>query len=72
MHKKTCGNTNLPADTRGQVLHNQAVLSAHWRRVSTENSREKVGKGKKRLNQLNANILGLIHTDSGTQPKRPH
>lgn len=62
MHKKTCGNTNLPADTRGQVLHNQAVFSAHWRRVSTENSREKVGKGKKRLNQLNVDTHRLWHT----------
>lgn len=25
----------LPADSRGQVLHNQAVLGAHWRRVTT-------------------------------------
>lgn len=33
--KKTCVNTNLPTDTRRQVLHDQAVLSAHRRRVST-------------------------------------
>lgn len=44
MYKKTCDITNLPADTRGQVLHNQAVLSAHRRRVSTENK----GKRKKK------------------------
>lgn len=44
MYKKTCDITNLPADTRGQVLHNQAVLSAHRRRVSTENK----GKCKKK------------------------
>lgn len=38
--KKTCAKTNLPADARGQVLHNQTVLSAHRRRVSTENTRK--------------------------------
>lgn len=43
MHKKTYSNTNLPADTRGQVLHDQAVLSAHRRRDSTE-TKEKVQK----------------------------
>lgn len=30
-------NTDLPADTRRQVLHNQTVFGAHWRRVPAEN-----------------------------------
>ena len=34
-------NTNLPADTRGQVLHNQAVLRAHWRRISATQEKKK-------------------------------
>lgn len=36
-------NTNLPADTRGQVLHDQSVLSAHRRRVSTEGDKGMIG-----------------------------
>lgn len=32
---KACGETNLPADTRRQVLYNQAVLGAHRRRIPT-------------------------------------
>lgn len=50
----SCVDTNLPADARGQILHNQAVLSAHRRRVSTETK-------KNQLNQLNGNIVYLSH-----------
>lgn len=42
-YKNLAGNTNLPADTRGQVFHNQAVFRAHWRRVSTV---KKKGEGR--------------------------
>lgn len=40
--KTNVDNTDLPADTRRQVLHNQTVFGAHWRRVPAEN-----GMGKK-------------------------
>lgn len=30
-------NTNLPADARRQVLHNQTVFRAHWRRIPAGN-----------------------------------
>lgn len=39
--KTNVDNTDLPADTRRQVLHNQTVFGAHWRRVPAENGMEK-------------------------------
>lgn len=40
MCKETCGNNDLPADTRGQVLHNEPIFRAHWRRISTEKEKK--------------------------------
>lgn len=61
--KQKHARTDLPADTRGQVLHNQAVLGAHWGRVPTENNREPI-------NQLNTIILGGSYTKTSAHSLR--
>lgn len=63
-------NTDLPADTRRQVLHNQTVFGAHWRRVPAENGMKKKHFGEAYVGGVGAVGLNRVRVD-GADKKNP-
>lgn len=70
--KTNVDNTDLPADTRRQVLHNQTVFGAHWRRVPAENGMEKNIWGRLMWGAVGLNKVRVDGEKKQTNKKKQH